>query len=139
MEEFNDDVVKWDEPDPELDSLARAVIGAAIEVHRQLGPGLTENLYENGLCIELRLRGIEFVRQPIVQIEYKGENIGEFRLDLLVGGRLVVELKAIERFAPIHKAIAITYLKITKCKLALLINFNVPLLKEGIKRVVLSD
>jgi GxxExxY protein len=136
MEDFNDDRVL--EPDSEVDALARAVIGAAIEVHRRLGPGLTENLYENSLCVELRLRGIPFVRQAVVHVEYKGEVVGEFRLDLLVGGRLVVELKAIEQFAPVHKAIAITYLKITKCQLALLINFNVPVLKDGIKRVVLT-
>ncbi len=138
MEGFDDDQAVSCEPDAELDGLARAVIGASIEVHRQFGPGLTENLYENALCIELSLRSIPFVRQALVQVEYKGEIVGEFRLDLLVAGRLVVELKAIEQFAPIHKAIAITYMKISRCTLALLINFNVPMLKEGIKRVVLS-
>jgi GxxExxY protein len=126
------------EPDAKLDELAHAVIGAAIEVHREFGPGLTENLYENSLCVELRLRGIPFVKQAPVVISYKGEIVGEFRVDLIVGGRLVVELKAIERFAPIHQAIAITYMKVTRCRLALLLNFNVPILKEGIKRVVLS-
>ena len=127
------------EPDSELDELAHALIGAAIEVHRTFGPGLTENLYENALCVELRLRGIPFAKQAPVTVSYKGEIVGEFHVDLIVGGRLVVELKAVERFAPIHQAIAITYMKITKCQVALLLNFNVPVLKEGIKRVVLSS
>jgi GxxExxY protein len=84
------------EPDPELDALASAVIGAAIEVHRQMGPGLDEVLYHNGLCVELRQRGIPFVRNVEVPVLYKGELIGKRFMDLLVGGRLVVELKAVE-------------------------------------------
>jgi GxxExxY protein len=126
------------EPDAELDRLARLVIGAAIEVHRQLGPGLLEGVYEEALCIEFDLREIPFIRQPGVGITYKGRPVGKGKLDLLVGGRLIIELKAVEKLAPIHSAQMISYLRMTKRNLGLLINFNVPMLKEGIKRVVLS-
>ena len=126
------------EPDAELDQLARLTIGAAIEVHRQLGPGLLEGVYQNALCIEFGLRGISFSLQPRVGISYKGHPVGKGRLDLLVGNRLIIELKAVERLAPIHSAQMISYLRMTKRTLGLLINFNVPVLKEGIKRVVLS-
>jgi GxxExxY protein len=124
------------EPDRELDALASAVIGAAIEVHRATGPGLDEASYENALAIEFRLRGIPFARQVIVTVAYKNENIGERRLDFLVNGQLILEIKAVEQLAPIHKAQVNTYLKITGFKLGLLINFNVPILKDGIKRIV---
>ena len=124
------------EPDPELDELARAIIGAAIEVHRRMGPGLDEALYHNGLCVELRLRQIPFGRQVEVPVVYKGEEIGKRKLDLLVGGRLVVELKAVEGLTPLHTAQLRTYLKITNLPLGLLINFNTCVLKDGIKRVI---
>ena len=104
------------EPDRELDALASAVIGAAIEVHRATGPG--------------------FARQVIVTVAYKNENIGERRLDFLVNDQLILEIKAVEQLAPIHKAQVNTYLKITGFKLGLLINFNVLILKDGIKRIV---
>jgi GxxExxY protein len=129
---------KRQEPDAELDRLARLVIGAAIEVHRQLGPGLLEGVYEKALCIEFDLREIPFRRQSGVGITYKGRPVGKGKLDLLVGERLIVELKAVERLAPIHSAQMISYLRMTKRNLGLLINFNVPMLKEGIKRVVVS-
>ena len=124
------------EPDAELDELARAVIGAAIEVHRRLGPGLDEALYHNGLCVELRLRQVHFGRQVEVPVIYKSEEIGKRKLDLLVGGRLVVELKAVETLTPLHTAQLRTYLRITKLQLGLLINFNSIILKDGIKRVI---
>ena len=124
------------EPDPGLDQLASTVIGAAIEVHRRLGPGLDEVLYESALCIELRLRGISFARQVIVPVLYKGEVIGEKRLDLIVERQLIVEIKAVECLTALHKAQLHTYLKIMNLKLGLLINFNCPVLKDGIKRVV---
>jgi GxxExxY protein len=92
------------EPDPELDELTGAVIGAAIEVHRQLGPGLDEKLYESGMCVEFRLRKIPFARQLIVPVTYKGEVIGEKRLDLIVGNRIIVEIKAVEALTALHKA-----------------------------------
>ena len=124
------------EPDRELDALASAVIGAAIEVHRGTGPGLDEASYEEALAMEFRLREISFARQVIVKVAYKGAVIGEKRLDFLVGGKLILEIKAIEQLAPVHKAQVNTYLKMTGLKLGLLINFNVPILKDGIKRVI---
>lgn len=126
------------EPHPQLDRLAHQVIGAAIEVHRQLGPGFLESVYEEAMCIELALRGIAFTRQPEVAIDYKGRTVGQGRLDFLIAGCLVVELKAVEMLAPIHSAQMISYLKITKRTLGLLINFNVAMLRDGIKRVVLT-
>jgi GxxExxY protein len=126
----------WMEPDPELDALAHAVIGAAIEVHRRLGAGLDEVLYEGGLCVEFRLRGIEFARQVLVPVVYKGEVIGEKRIDLVVGRRLIVELKSVETLTPLHKAQLHTYLRIMHLKLGILINFNSIILKDGIKRVI---
>ena len=131
-------VAKTREPSEEADQLAHAVIGAALEVHRVLGPGFLESVYEEALCVELGLRGIPFVRQAPVAVDYKGHMVGEARLDILAGGVVVVELKAVEALAPIHSAQAISYLKTTGHQLALLINFNVPLLKQGIKRIVLS-
>ena len=129
---------KSEEPDNEIDRLAHAVIGAAIEVHRLLGPGFLESVYEAALCAELTLRRIPFTRQQMIAISYKGQIVGESRLDLLVGAGLVVELKAVEAIAAIHSAQVISYLKITGFQLGLLINFNVPVLKDGIKRVVLT-
>ncbi len=127
------------EPADDMNRLTGDVIGAAIEVHRLLGPGFLESVYEDALCIELRLRGIPFVRQRPFALEYKGHSIGNARLDLLVGGRLVVELKAVDALAPIHSAQVLSYLKMTGARLGLLINFNVPALRRGgIKRIVLS-
>ena len=119
------------EPDRQTDALANAVIGAAIEVHRMLGPGYLEGVYEESLAIELGLRGIPFERQKSVAAHYKGRPVGEGRLDMLVGGRLVVELKAVDALAPIHTAQVMSYLKTTGLLLGLLINFHVPLLKRG--------
>lgn len=133
---YEDEDPPYAEPDPELNRISSAIIGAAIEVHRRLGPGLDESLYENAMSIELRLRNISFVKQIVVGVEYKGEMIGEKRLDLIIEGCIVVELKAVERLAPIHKAQLLTYLKITGKKLGLLINFNEFVLKDGIKRVI---
>jgi GxxExxY protein len=124
------------EPATEFDILTASVIGAAIEVHRQLGPGLDEILYENALSIELRLRGIAFARQVIIPVVYKGKAIGEKQLDFVIDGKLIVELKAVEQIASVHKAQVLTYLKITGHKIGLLINFNVPALKEGIRRII---
>jgi GxxExxY protein len=124
------------EPATEFVILSASVIGAAIEVHRQLGPGLDEILYENALSIELRLRGIAFARQVIIPVVYKGKAIGEKQLDFVIDGKLIVELKAVEQIASVHKAQVLTYLKITGHKIGLLINFNVPALKEGIRRII---
>jgi GxxExxY protein len=126
------------EPGEDLDRLAHAVIGAAIEVHRVLGPGFLECVYEEALCVELRLRDVPFERQVPLAVDYKGYPVGESRIDLLVGGKLVVELKAVDRLGPINSAQVLSYLKATGCQLGLLINFNVLMLKDGIKRIVLT-
>lgn len=126
------------EPAAEVDELARAVIGAAIEVHRVLGPGWLESVYEEALCAELTLRGIGFARQVVIEVGYKGAKVGEQRLDLLVEECLVVELKAVDAILNIHKAQTRSYLRATGIHLALLINFNVELLKAGLHRIVLS-
>jgi GxxExxY protein len=127
------------EPDAALDQLAHQTIGAALEVHKVLGPGYLESVYEEALAVELAVRGLRFVRQHPLAVAYKGRRIGEARLDLLVGARLVVEVKAVDQLAPIHTAQVLSYLKMTGLQLGLLINFNVPVLKEGIRRIVLSS
>jgi len=127
------------EPGKEIDDLANVVIGAAIEVHRTLGPGYLESVYEEALTVELSLRKIPFERQKPIGIEYKGQLVGEGRLDLLIDSMLIVELKVVDALAPIHTAQIMSYLKALRLPLGLLINFNVPLLKQGIKRVILSD
>jgi GxxExxY protein len=124
------------EPGEQVNQLAHAVIGAAIEVHRLLGPGYVESVYEQALCLEFQLRLIPYERQKLVHIGYKGSCVGEARLDILVGGLLVVELKSVNELAPIHTAQIISYLRATSNKLGLLINFNVPVLKDGIKRII---
>lgn len=126
------------EPSRKVDELAHSVIGAAIEVHRHLGPGYLESVYEEALAIELKLRSIPFERQKTMRLIYKGRPVDETRLDFLVDDLLIVELKAVEEFAEIHTAQVISYLKATQRHLGLLINFNVPVLKVGIKRIVRS-
>ena len=126
------------EPDAAVDALARAVLDAAFEVHRLLGPGFLESVYEEALATELRLRDVAFTRQVVIGVDYKGSNVGLARLDLLVGGKLVVELKAVEQLAPIHLAQVLSYLKATGHGLGLLITFNVRELRRGIRRVVRS-
>jgi GxxExxY protein len=126
------------EPDKEIDQMAHEVIGAAIEVHRILGPGFLESVYEEALCVELKLRGIPFERQLAVGVQYKGEKVGDGRMDILVNDELIVELKTVDILAPIHVAQTLSYLKATGHSLALLINFNVSVLKDGIKRVILT-
>ncbi len=127
------------EPNKELDELVRQVIGAAIEVHQQLGPGYLESVYEEALAIELTDRAIDYIRQPDISIQYKGRNVGKSRLDMLINNQLVVELKAVDSLLPIHTAQVISYLKATQNTLGLLINFNCRRLKEGIKRVIYSN
>jgi len=126
------------EPGEQLDALARQVIGVAIEVHRELGAGFLESVYENAMAIELAMQHIPFQRQAPVSLEYKGQSVGEARLDLLVDNALVVELKAVDSLAAIHHAQVINYLKATRYKLGLLINFNVTKLRDGVKRIVLT-
>lgn len=124
------------EPDPELDELARLVIGAAIAVHSELGPGFLEKIYEEALCIELGRLGIEFERQKRVEVTYRGAKVGEPVIDLIVGGRLVVERKAVEAIHPVHLAQVISYLRTIGEPLGLLLNFQVARMKDGVKRVV---
>ena len=121
----------------EKEPLTAAVIGAAIEVHRVLGPGLLESVYQKCLCHELKLRAFVFEPQVKLPINCKGMELdAEFVMDILVPGRLVVELKAVERLHPVHEAQLITYLKLSGIHVGLLINFNVPVLKDGVKRLV---
>lgn len=123
----------------ETNPLSRRIIGCAIEVHRQLGPGLLESIYESALAVELDLASITYSRQMQVPVTYKARSVGEYRIDLLVAGQIVVELKAVERHEPIFEAQVLSYLKITQCPLGLLINFNSRLLKDGIKRIILDQ
>ena len=123
----------------EINQVTQSVIGAAIEVHRQLGPGLLESSYRECLCRELLLRGIPFEREKPLPLEYKGIHLGcGYRIDLLVDESVVVEIKAIEALAPIHEAQLLTYLRIGGWRLGLLINFNVAVLKNGIRRRILG-
>lgn len=118
--------------------LTEQIIGAAIEVHKHWGPGLYEEIYERSLCQELSLRNVAFETQLKLPLLYKGERVGEdLRLDLVVNEKVVVELKAVKDLEPIHEAQLLTYMKLTGCRIGLLINFNVPVLKQGIKRMVL--
>jgi GxxExxY protein len=122
-----------------LNNISHAVIGAAIEVHRQLGPGLLESAYRECLARELTLRRILFEREKPIRLAYKGIVLeAGYRLDFLVAGCVVVELKAIEALAPIHDAQLITYLRLGAWRLGLLINFNVAVLKNGIHRRILG-
>ena len=122
-----------------LNQMSHSVIGAAIEVHRALGPGLLESAYQQCMYRELAIREIPFDRERPLPLEYKGLVLPcGYRLDLLVGGAIVVEIKAIEAIAPIHLAQLLTYMRLGGWKLGLLINFNVEVLKQGIRRRVLG-
>jgi len=120
------------------EELTGQIIGAAIEVHRVLGPGLLESAYEECLCHELEMRGIAFRRQVVLPVEYKGLLLScGYRLDVVVEDQVILELKAVEKLMPIHDAQLLTYLKLSGKRVGLLINFNVELLKHGIVRKVL--
>jgi GxxExxY protein len=118
--------------------LTEKIIAAAIEVHRHLGPGLLESAYEECLCHELRLRGIPFERQKKLPVEYKGKHLEHgYRMDIVVAGKVVLELKCAEAIAPIHEAQLLTYLRLSGLKIGFIFNFKVPVMKNGIKRFVL--
>ena len=120
------------------DPLTEKIIGAAIEVHRVLGPGLLESAYEECLCHELHLGGIAFTRQQPLPVVYKGIHLDcGYRLDVVVEGRVIVELKTVDRIAPIREAQILTYLRLAGIHTGLILNFNVPALHQGIKRMVL--
>ena len=127
------------EPIPvETEFAAKTLIDAAFSVHRELGPGLLESVYEACLCHELSLRGVAFQSQLALPVKYRGFNwMVDCVLDLLVENRLVIELKAIEKILPVHEAQVLTYLKLSGHRLGILLNFNVPRIKDGIKRIVL--
>ena len=120
------------------EKLTNKIIGAAIEVHRYWGPGLVESIYEKSLAEELKRRAIPFKRQLKLELNYKGVILDEeFRLDLIIGEKVVVELKVVKELAPVFEAQLLTYMRLTECRVGLLTNFNVPVLKDGIKRLVL--
>lgn len=133
---YEEEDLGWGEPEPSLDRLTGAIIGAAIEVHKQLGAGLDEALYEVALARELTDRQIPFERQVSVPVNYKGSIIGRKQLDFIADGKVVIELKAVAELGPLHLAQVKTYLKITNLRLGLLINFNVTVLRNGIKRII---
>jgi len=123
----------------DINKITGEIIGAAIEVHRALGPGLLESAYEACLCQELGLRGLCYASQVDLPVTYKGRQLDcGYRLDLLVANAVVVEVKAVERLLPIHEAQVLTYLRLGEWKVGLLINFNVAVLKSGIRRLVLG-
>ena len=120
-----------------LNQLSSKIIGAAIEVHKSLGPGLLESAYEECLCHELQICGLGFERQKPLPIVYKNVRLDcGYRLDVLVEDRIILELKSCEQIDPIHKAQILTYLKLSDLKLGLILNFNVPVMKDGIVRIV---
>lgn len=120
------------------EELTGAVFGAAIEVHRALGPGLLESAYEECLCCELGFRGIRYQQQVELPVTYRGLRLDcGYRMDIVVEQKVVLEIKAVESLAPIHEAQLMTYLKLSQMRVGLLMNFNVALMKEGIKRIVL--
>ena len=119
------------------DPLTYQIIGAAIEVHRILGPKLLESVYEEALCIELNLRKLSYERQKKIELDYKGYEIGTFFVDIVVENSVIVELKSVANLAPVHEAQLISYLKLTGLRRGLPINFSVATLKEGVKRIVL--
>lgn len=120
-----------------VNEVTERIIGAAIEVHRHLGPGLLESAYEECLCQELTLRELPYERQKAVPVEYKGYRIDAgYRLDILVAGEIVVEVKAVDGILPVHEAQILSYLRLGGWSIGLLLNFHVPLLKQGVRRFV---
>ena len=119
------------------DGLDKKIIGAAIEVHKALGPGLLESAYEGCLAPELKIKGLAFENQKPLPVEYKGEKLDcGYRLDIVVEDQVILELKAVEAIEPIHKAQLLTYLKLTGLSPGFLLNFNVPVMRDGIVRMV---
>jgi len=124
-------------PAKALNQLSRRIIGCAIAVHRQLGPGLLEGVYEEALCIEMDCNGLAYERQLPVKLTYRGKQLRTpLKLDLLVAAEVIVEVKAVEGILPVHEAQLLSYLRLAQKDLGLLINFHVPVLKEGIRRKI---
>ena len=134
MDEFD----QGDQLDPRLNAISSAVIGAAIEVHRELGPGHEESAYQKAMEVELAARGMSFVRQCPIELTYKGHVVGSGRLDFLVENAVVVEIKSVEKIGRVHFQQVLSYLRVTRFKLGLLINFNVSKLVDGVSRVATS-
>jgi GxxExxY protein len=122
--------------EPEIEELGRNIIGAAIEVHRIIGPGFPESVYRKALSVELSLRGIEHACEAPLPVFYKGVEVGEGRIDVLVQKSIVVELKTVQSLGDVHRSQVIAYLQGTRLRLGYLINFNVPILRDGIKRII---
>jgi len=121
----------------DINELSSKIIGAAIEVHKKLGPGLLESVYEECICHELSLRGISFERQKPLPVVYKGKKLDcGYRLDIVVENAIILELKSCEKIEPIHRAQLLTYLKLSDLNLGLLLNFNTPVMRDGIVRIV---
>ena len=121
----------------DINKLSNRIIGSAIEVHKALGPGLLESAYEQCLCHELNLRDLSFEKQKELPVVYKGIKLDcGYRLDIVVGNAIILELKSCEKIEPIHKAQLLTYLKLSKLSLGLILNFNMPTMRDGIVRIV---
>lgn len=121
----------------DINKLSNRIIGSAIEVHKALGPGLLESAYEQCLCHELNLRDLSFEKQKELAVVYKGIKLDcGYRLDIVVGNAIILELKSCEKIEPIHKAQLLTYLKLSKSSLGLILNFNMPVMRDGIVRIV---
>jgi GxxExxY protein len=122
----------------QVNEITQAIIGAAIEVHRTLGPGLLESAYRECLCRELELKNLQFEKEQGLPLEYKGLKLDQgYRVDIIVYNQVVVEVKAVEGLLPVHEAQLMTYMRLGGWRVGLLINFNVPVLKDGIRRRVL--
>jgi GxxExxY protein len=121
----------------DINQLSNKIIGAAIEVHKAIGPGLLESAYEECLCHELNLRGVSYERQKPLPLEFKGRKLDcTYRLDVVVEKQVILELKSCERIEPIHEAQLLTYLKLSGLHLGLILNFNLVVMRDGIKRIV---
>src|SRR5262245_34877516 len=120
-----------------LEDLVHRIIGCCIAVHRALGPGLLESIYARAIQLELAFNGIGFEREKAIPVRYRDELLCTQRLDLVIENQVILEVKSVERLSPVHRAQVLSYLHISGLRLALLVNFNVPVLQEGIKRIVL--
>jgi GxxExxY protein len=121
---------------PDLEALVHRVIAALIAVHRELGSGMSESVYATAARIELAAQGIPFEAEKTHPVKYRGQLIGHHRIDLIVDGRVVVEIKSVDCLHPTHVAQVVTYLRVTGARIGLLVNFNVPVLKQGLRRVI---
>ena len=130
--------VKYIPSDMPENAITERIIKCAIEVHKQLGPGLLESIYEDAMTVEFELEGLRYSQQVKLPVIYKGRELGELKLDLLVEDMIAVEVKSVERYDPVFEAQVLTYLKLTQKRVGLLINFNSRLVKDGLKRFILT-